>query len=158
MSSQTFDNRSELDIMTLYIFEELIKLVRIIDIIIINDSHSIVFDTVLFQQIDAFHHLIERWQSLAVAAIFVVELLWTVDRNADQEIILFEEPAPIVRQQSPVRLDAVVNSSSPGITLLQLQGFLIETDGAHQSLSSVPCKQDILHGLAFHVFLDELFQ
>lgn len=42
--------------------------------------------------------------------------------------------------------------------MLQLQGFFIEADRPHQRLASMPCKQDFLHGLAFHVFLDELLE
>ena len=99
MCAQPFHNRGELDEMAIHLFEEVVKLQRIIDIIVVHYSHCVVFHLVFLQQVDPFHHFEEGGKTLAGAAVFVVKLLRAVYRDADKEIIFFEETAPFVCKQ-----------------------------------------------------------
>ena len=112
----------------------------------------------LFQQFDSLHHFIEGGESLLVATIFVMKLLRAVYRNSHEEVVLFEETTPVVVQQCPVCLDAVVYLASVAVLALQLQCFPIETDRTHQRFTTVPGKENLRHRLTFQIFLDEFFQ
>ena len=111
-----------------------------------------------FHQFDSLHHFIEGRKSLFVAAIFVMKLLRAVYRNSHEEVVLFEETAPVVVQQCPVCLDAVIYLASVAVLALQLQCFPVETDRTHQRFTTVPGKENLRHRLTFQIFLDEFFQ
>ena len=76
-----------------------------------------------------------------------MELLWPVDGHAYQPVVLFEEFAPLIRQQGTVSLDTVVDATSSGIFLLQFHHSLVEAERTHQSLSAVPGKEHLRYGL-----------
>ena len=50
----------------------------------------------LFQQVDALHHFYKGRFAKFVLAVFIVELLWTVDGYTHQPVVLFKEFAPFV--------------------------------------------------------------
>ena len=158
MKSEAFHNWGELDIVAIYFLEKAIEFQRVIHVVVIDDCHRIVFHAMLFHQFDSLHHFIEGRKSLFVAAIFVMKLLRAVYRNSHEEVVLFEETAPVVVQQCPVCLDAVIYLASVAVLALQLQCFPVETDRTHQRFTTVPGKENLRHRLTFQIFLDEFFQ
>ena len=158
MESEAFHNRCELDIVAIYFLEKVIEFQRIIHIVVIDDCHRIVFHTMFFHQFDSLHHFIEGGKSLLVAAVFVMKLLRAVYRNSHKKIILLEETAPVIIQQRPVCLDAVVDLASAAIPALQFERFFVETDRTHQRFTPVPGKENLRHRLTFQIFFDEFFQ
>ena len=61
--------------------------------IFIDHCHSVPFHTVLFQQVDALHHLDERGLALLVLPVFVMELLRQMcirDRHSRRHVVGLE--------------------------------------------------------------------
>ena len=118
MWKNTFNDRSELDILATDLFEETIKLQRIFGIEVIDNCHCIPFYPVFLQKIDALHHFHKRRFSQFVFAILVMKLLGTVDGDTYQPIVFTEEFAPFVSKHGSVGLDAIVDRTSAGVFLL----------------------------------------
>ena len=144
--------------MAVYFFEKTIKFQWKINVVVVYHSHSIIFYLMFFQQFDPLHHFVEGGKPLAVPAVFIVEFLRTVDRDADQKIIFFEEAAPVVCQQGTVCLDTVVDLPSASVFLLKFERFLIKVDRTHQCFAAMPGKKHLRHCLAFQIVFDEFFQ
>ena len=73
-------------------------------------------------------------------------------------VVLLEEAAPLVGQQRPVRLYAVVYQSAAAILSLKHKRSAVETDRAHQRFASVPCEAHLRLRLRLDVLLYELLQ
>ena len=73
-------------------------------------------------------------------------------------MVLCKELAPFVGEESAVGLDDIINLFAVGILLLKRQRLLVEVDGAHQRLTSVPGKEHLRHGLCLDVLPGELLQ
>ena len=95
--------------MTTDFLEEIVNFQRKIDIIIIDYRQGIELHLVFLKQFDAPHYLFKRAPSSFVFSVYIVAMLRTVDRNADKEIIIFEELTPIVVKQRSIGLQAVVD-------------------------------------------------
>lgn len=121
-----------------FVTKETIEVQRIICIIVIDHCHGIPFHSMLFQQVNPFHYLIERRLSHLVLPVFIVKFLRTVYRNAYQKIILAEEFTPFICQQCAICLNAIINGSTTCIFFLKFQGFLIKTKGRIKV--SPPCQ------------------
>lgn len=78
MRLDAFHDWCELQVMTAYLLEEVVDIERIVGVVVVDHRHSVPLHTILVQQSDAFHHFVERWQSLLVPPIGVVKLLWSV--------------------------------------------------------------------------------
>ena len=78
------------------IFKEMIKFQRIICIEVIDDSKSVPFYTMLIEQLDSFHHFLERRLSASGPAIFIMKFLRPVSGYTNQEIVLFEKFTPLI--------------------------------------------------------------
>ena len=124
----------------------------------VHHRHRVPFHTMLLQQFDASHDLLERRLSAGRMAVAVVEGLWTVDGDAHEEIVFAEETAPLVVEQRAIGLDAVGDGASAAVDALQLQSAAIEVDGAQERFAPMPGEQHLRHGLGFHVLADELLQ
>lgn len=133
--------------MASYLLEEVIEIQRIVGVVVIDHRHSVPFHTVLFQQVDALHHLDERGLALLVLPIFVMELLRPVYGDTHQPVVLLEEPAPFVGEQRAVGLYTVVDGASVGVFPLQFHGSFVERERTHQCLSAVPSEQYLGHSL-----------
>ena len=155
MGTYTLYNRCKLDVVAVNFLEEMIEVQRIVCVEVIHYGQGVPFYPVFLQQVDALHYLGERRASLTVLAVLIVELLWPVDGHAYQPVVLFEEFAPLIRQQGTVGLDTVVDGTSPGIFLLQFHYSLVEAERTHQCFSAVPGKEYLWHGLRADVFADK---
>ena len=111
-----------------------------------------------FQQLDSLHHLIERgspcrflryssWNSCGPSIDTPTKKLFSLKNWHHSS---FNRVPLVWIQLSICRPPAYLRCNS--------KAFFIEADRSHQRLASMPCKQDFLHGLAFHVFLDELLE
>ena len=108
MGADTLYNRGKLDVVAVNFLEEMIE----VCVEVIHYGQGIPFYPVFFQQVDALHYLGERRTSLTVLAVFIVELLWPVDGHAYQPGVLFEEFAPLIRQQGTVCINLPFPGSS----------------------------------------------
>ena len=153
-----FYNRSKLDVMATNLFKEAVEFFRIIGIVVVDYSHAVPFYSVLFQEVDALHHLMEGGTSLFVFTIFIVKLLRSVDGYTYQPVVFFEELTPFVGEQCAIGLYAVVDGTPVGIFFLQLHGPFIEGKGTHQGFTTVPGEKNLWHGLRIDILLDEFFQ
>ena len=72
------------------------------------------------QGVDAGHHSIKRWFAAAGDAIAVVQLSRAVNRQADKELIRFEEFSPGIVNQDTVGLQIVFDPLA-GLFILLLE-------------------------------------
>ena len=158
VGQDAFHDRGKLDVVAAQVPEEAVEFFGIVGVVVVHYCHTVPLHTVLLQQVDALHHLVEGGASLLVLAVFVVEFLRAVDGNTYQPVVLLEELAPLVGKHCSVGLYAVVDGASVGIFLLQLHGPFVERQGAHQRLSAVPGEEHLRHGLRVDVLFDELLQ
>ena len=125
---------------------------------VVDDGQCIPLHTMLLKQTDATHHLAPRRCARTRTPVLIVELLRTVNGDADKEVVLFQELAPFVGQPHAVSLQAVVYLPSMRIAPLQLQGPFVERDGTHQRLTAMPCEQYLRQCLRLNILADELLQ
>ena len=158
VAAEPLHDGGELDVAATDGLEETVEFEGEVGVVVIDNRHRVVFDAVLLQQLDALHHLVERRAALAVAAIFVVELRRPVDGEADEEAVVAEEAAPVVVEERAVRLNRIGDAPPPGVFRLELQGFAVEADGAHQGFAAVPGEEDLRRRLGFEILADEKLQ
>lgn len=84
-----------------------------------------------------------------------MELLWAVNGDANEPMVLREEIAPLIRQQRAVGLDDIGYLPSARVFALQLKRFFVERQWPHQRLAPMPGKQHLRHGLGFNVLTRE---
>ena len=96
MRCNPFYDRSELDIAGTYLFKEIIEFKGIVGVEVVHYRHRVPFHPMFFQQVDALHHFYKGRFAKFVLAVFIVELLWTVDGYTHQPVVLFKEFAPFV--------------------------------------------------------------
>ena len=124
----------------------------------VDDRQRVPLHAVLLQQLHASHHRLERWASLPIAAVEVVRLGRSVERDAHQPAVFAEEFAPRIVQERAVGLDAVVDLPSAGVTPLQFDHAAIKIARAQQRLAAVPCEGDRVARLRRDVVADETFE
>ena len=84
----------------------------------VDRAQDVEVDPVAAQVPPAVHHQVEGALAAAVDAIGVVELARTVDAQADQEVVLLEEGAPLVVEQDAVGLERVLHHLARTAVLL----------------------------------------
>ena len=112
----------------------------------------------LVKKVYAVHDLHKRWLVRCRATILVMKLLRSVNGHTHKKVVVFEKLAPLVCEQRAVGLYAVVDLSSASVDALQLQCSLVERDGAHEGLTSVPCEEHLWCGLCLNIFFYKLFE
>ncbi len=80
------------------ILEEMIEIQRIVCIEIINDSKRIPLYTMLIEQADSIHYFLKRRLPASGPTIFIMKLLWPVNRYTDKEIVLLKELTPFISE------------------------------------------------------------
>ena len=73
-------------------------------------------------------------------------------------MVLCKEFTPFISEKCTISLDDVINLFSVGVFFLKRQRFLVEIDGSHQRLTSMPSEKHLRHGLCFDVFSGKLLQ
>ncbi len=112
----------------------------------------------LFQQFNSLHHPVKRGATHLVATIFVVKILWPVDRDANEKVILFKEFTPIIVQQGAVGLNGIVYLPSTAIFFLQFYRLPVKGEGPHQRFTAMPGEHHLRHGLRFNILLNKTFK
>ena len=151
----TFHHGRKLDIVTAYLLEEMIECQRCLCIQIVDHRHRVPVHPVPVENLYASHHLRERWFSAPTSAIGIVKRLGTVYRHPHQHVVTLEECRPFIVNQRAVGLKTVVDCPPPAILLLQSDSLLVETDRAHQWFSSMPGKENLVHGLRLDILARE---
>jgi len=64
------------------------------------------------------HHAVECRLAVLFYTVPLVQLIWTVDGEANQEVILLEDPGPIDVQKHSVGLEGILDSFSASVFLL----------------------------------------
>ena len=81
-------------------------------------------------------------------------ILGTVERQANEEVIILEEAAPVIVEQDAVRLQGVLYLLATGIFLLQFHRLAEERKPCHQWLAAMPAETDGLLRCALDVLPD----
>ena len=136
----------------------MIELQGIIRIIVVHHGHCIPFHLPFVEKPDAFQYLLEGRLAGLCPAVFIVKILWPVDGDAHKPAVVVQELAPFVSEQGTVGLEYIFNPAAIGVFLLQLQGMLVKTQGAHQGFPAMPGEQDLVQSLRLDVFLREELQ
>ena len=157
MGQDTLYDGRELDEAALYLLKKVVEVEGIIGIEVIHHSQYIPLHPMLIEQSNSPHHLLKRGQSLLVAAVLIMKLLRTINRDTHQPVILFKEAAPLIGEQRTVGLDGVVDGAAGCILLLQLHHPFVKREGTHQRLTAMPGKEHLRHGLRLNVLLNETF-
>ena len=106
----------------------------------IHGGEGIKLYAVFQQQVEPMHGATEGALAPCILAIDVVQMLGTVDADADTELMIAEELAPVVGEQRAVGLQRVQHVAVLAILLLQCHGALKEGDAAHGWLATMPGK------------------
>ena len=87
-----------------------------------------------------------------------MELLWAINADADEPVVLPKEGAPLIGQQGAVGLQAVVDETSTSVLALEGKYALVKTQRTHQRLATMPREQDLRLRLGFDILSDEGLQ
>src|SRR5580704_4173924 len=99
-----------------FVAKESIDIERMLGIGGVNGAKDIDIHLVLAQQPVALHDVTETADAALIDAVGIVHGLRTIDAQADQHVMQFEERAPFVIQKRAVRLDGVLNVL-PGLAM-----------------------------------------
>ena len=91
-------------------------------------------------------HPVEGGLAALVDPVRVVHLPRAVDRDADQEVVLLQERAPLVVQQGAVGLDRVEDPlARPRVLVFQLDGPAEKVQAHHGRLAALPGHDHLRH-------------
>ena len=111
------------------------------------------------QGVDAGHHSIKRWFAAAGDAIAVVQLSRAVNRQADKELIRFEEFSPGIVNQDTVGLQIVFDPLAGLFILLLEFHYFVEKLQPHQGrFTALPGEDYLFAILSVDVLADKVFQ
>src|SRR6185312_14274340 len=97
-TSYAFDNRDELHVAAADFFQEAVNLKRLPRIMAVHYGKRVEFDAMLFQHVEASDDAVEGRLAAFVYAVAIMQLARTVDREADEEVVLREKFAPFIVQ------------------------------------------------------------
>ena len=110
----------------------------------VDRAQDVEFDAVLSQVPPALHHPVEGALPAAVDPVGVVDLARAVDAQADQEVVLLEEGAPVVVEQDAVGLEGVLHGlAGPAVLLDELDGAPEELELHQRRLAALPRHGDL---------------
>ena len=153
----TLDDRDELDEGGAeLVAEEGVDLAAVIAVHRVDRRQHVPVDLVTLQHVEARDHPVEGGLAPLVDAVGVVHLSRPVDRDADQELVLLQELAPLVVEERPVRLHRVEDVLAGGRVLpLELDRASEEVQPHHRGLASLPGHDDLRSaGVTLHQLAD----
>lgn len=86
---------------------------------------------------------------------FIMQCSITINRDADQKILLPEKTRPCIVDQNAVRLKGINDCFSGRLTLLEFNGPPIKRNPHQRRLSSLPRKNNVIHILCGDMLFDE---
>ncbi|MCZ7586712.1 MAG: hypothetical protein M5R36_27125 [Deltaproteobacteria bacterium] len=87
-----------------------------------------------------------------------MQMLRSVDAQAQVEVVLLEELAPRLVEQHAVGLEVVPDADCSGVFLLQLDDPPTEIQTYERRLPAVPVEDNFVNLLAGNVLTDELLE
>ena len=116
----------------------------------VHADEDVHVDLMLAEQLRRANDGVERRLSALVDAIGVVHLAWSVNREADQDVVLAKELAPGVVEEHTVGLERVLDGLARG-DLLDESDRAPEEIEAHEGwLAALPGDRDVWGGLCLH--------
>ena len=126
--------------------EEAIDVAPVVLVGGVDGAQDVEVDLVLAEMTPAVHHPVERALAAPVDAIGVVQFPRAVHAQADEEVVLLEERAPVVVDQQAVGLEGVLHGlAGPAVSLDQLDRAAKEVE-LHQ-VGSPPCQATVTCGM-----------
>ncbi len=121
----------------------------------VDGAQDVEVDLVLAQEAPAAHHQVEGALAAAVDAVGVVQLARAVDAQADQEVVLLEEHAPVVVEQQAVGLEGVLHRLA-GLAVLvdQLDRAAEELELHQRRLAALPGHRDLRRAVRLEQLAD----
>ena len=121
----------------------------------VDRAQDVEVDLVLAQVPPAAHHQVEGALAAAVDAVGVVQLARAVDAQADQEVVLLEERAPVVVEQQAVGLEGVLHGlAGPAVLLDQFDGAPEEVELHQRRLAALPGDGDLRRAVRLQQLAD----
>lgn len=109
----TFDDRNELYVLSFeLVTEKPVDRERMIGVYCIDGAENIELDPVLLQMAGRLQDPLEGAVSALVHAVGIVKLFRAIHAQADEEVVLFEEPAPFVVEKDAICLEGVLDRDS----------------------------------------------
>ena len=119
-----------------------------------NARHHVVVDTMRLQEPKAAHHLVEGSAPVAVLAIAVMDFLWSVQADPDNELMALQKRAPGVIEQHPVGLQGIADRLGRSVRRLQFDHFLKKCKPHQGRLAALPNEFDHRRWLGSDIVLD----
>ena len=149
---------SELQILAPYLLEETIDLAWMFAVDAVYRAECIPHHLVSIEHLYGSHHLSMGGFTMFILSPGIMQVLWSVDTQAYQPTVIFEELAPFIRQQRTIGLQTVVDMSPCSILLLQAHRLLIKGYRQQCWFAPMPRKQHLTVHLTLQVLPDEVFQ
>jgi hypothetical protein len=154
------DNRNELDETRLqFVAEEAIDLQRMVRVGRVDRTQDVGVDLVLLEAIPAADYVVEAAHAAFRDAIGVMHCARPVDADADEIVVLLEEPRPFVVDQRAVGLDRVEHVHARRLIFVrQRDRALEEIHPAQHRLAALPRHLHLRPEGRFHELLDVSFE
>src|SRR5437763_16900794 len=102
MLGHSLDNRNELHESAANFLEKTVDLKWVARVLLMDNGKRIELHRVLLQQTDTAHHFLKSRLATFIYAITVVELLWSIDRETDQEAIFGQNITPAIIEECSI--------------------------------------------------------
>ena len=140
-ADSALDDRDELHpLRAQLVAEEAIDRAPVVLVGGVDRAEDVEFDPVAAESPPAAHHQVKGALAAAIDPIGVVEFARTVDAQADQEVVLLEEGAPLIVEQDAVGLEGVLHAlARPAILLDEFDRAPEELELHQRRLATLPC-------------------
>ena len=102
-----FHERDELQPAQVVLAEEVVEPLRLGDALLSDHAEDVELDAVLAEDLDGLHHPVPRRRAAEREPMPVVQLLRPIEADTEQELVLAEEPRPLVVDEGAIGLEAV---------------------------------------------------
>ena len=150
------DDRDELHpLRAQFIAEEAIDGAPVVLVGGVDGAQDVEVDLVLAQVTPAAHHQVERALAATVDTVGVVQLARSIHAQADEEVVLLEERAPVVVDQQAVGLECVLYGL-PGLAVLldELDRAAKELELHQRGLATLPGHRDLRRAVRLEQLAD----
>lgn len=125
-----------------FVLEEMVDVERPIRGIATDACQDVEVHAVLLQQAQPLHHPVEGRAAVTALAIAVVDVAWTIEADADEEIVILEERAPLVGEPQTVGLERVLDLLFRAKGLLHRHDATKEVEPPQRWFAAVPHELD----------------
>src|SRR5438874_7660119 len=154
MLGHSLHHRNELHESAANFLEKTVDLKWIARVLLMDNGKRVELHRVLLQETDTAHDLMKTRLATFTYAITVVELLWSIHRETDQEAIFGQKLTPSIIEECSIRLQSILDPFSPSVLILEFYDAAEVVDAQERGFAALPGKGNYFSSLTLYILPD----